>query len=231
MANSDAKQVVVIGLGRFGSNLAKTLFQQGHEVLAIDTDPARVQGMTGQVTFAVNGDATQDEIMEELGVSSFDVAVVTIGTNIEASIMSTVLLISYGVKRVVARAKTTLHANTLRRLGCHNVVQVEREMGTYLAHKMFHPDFGNYMEILPTFGIVEIVVPMQLDNRSLEDIGISNMRDKYGLSPVALLRDKNETVSPAQSEKLKSGDKLYIAGPDDKVSELFFGQNGHVEKK
>ena len=120
------QQIVIIGLGRFGSSVAYTLYQMGHDVLALDLDAARVQEAMGQVTYPVQGDATQEAVLKELGIPNFDMAVVAIGSNVEASIMSTVLLKSMGVPHIVARAKSRLHGQTLERVGADVVVHPEQ---------------------------------------------------------------------------------------------------------
>ena len=123
------KQIVVIGLGRFGSSVAQTLYNQGHDVLAIDHRQAQVQMMMGKATHALAGDATNDLVLRELGLHEFDVAIVAIGSDLVASVMVTVMLKDMGVGHIVARAKDQLHANTLERLGVNKVVQVESENG------------------------------------------------------------------------------------------------------
>ena len=134
----DKKQVAVIGLGRFGISTITTLYNLGHDVLAIDKDDERVQSVIGQVTYAISADCTNENALRELGVQDYDAAVVAIGTDIVSSVMSSVLLKTMGIKMVMARARDSLHANTLRRVGVDRVVQPEEEMGTRLAHSFFN---------------------------------------------------------------------------------------------
>src|SRR3989304_6023459 len=112
-----AKQAVVIGMGRFGISLAKELFQMGYDVLAIDTNEQVVQDLTDQVTYAVKADATHESVLRELGVAAFDLGVVAVGDDMQASIMCTLLLKTLGVKEGYARANNALHAQTLERSG------------------------------------------------------------------------------------------------------------------
>jgi len=153
------QQVVVVGLGRFGGNVARTLYQLGHDVLAIDINEERVQTLMGEVTYPVAGDATQEGVLRELGVHNFDIGIVGIGANIEASIMVSVLFQTMNLPYIVARAHSTLHGNTLDRLGCHRVIHAEEEMGNRLAHSLFNPDVEEYMELADAFGVSRIQVP------------------------------------------------------------------------
>ena len=139
-------QVVVIGLGRFGTTVATTLYQMGHDVLAIDKDPVKVQELAGQVTYAVAADATDEDALRELGIEKFEYAVVAIGTNTEASIMVSVLLKSLDINTVVARSVSELQGETLRRIKVDKVVYPETDMGTQLAHDLFLPGIEQYME-------------------------------------------------------------------------------------
>ncbi len=123
MANGK-KQVVVIGLGRFGSSVARSLYNLGHDVLAIDVNEDRVQDMMGQVTYPVNGNASNEAILKELGVQDYDAAVVAVGSDVVSSVMTCVLLQTMGVPYIVARAQNDLHANTLERIGVDKAVGV-----------------------------------------------------------------------------------------------------------
>ena len=123
------KQVVVVGLGRFGSSVARELYEKGHDVLAIDTGETSVQELLGHVTYAVKADATNESVLEELAVSTFDVGVVAIGADMQSSILVTLLLKSIGVPFVIARAKNQLHGDTLERIGVDKVVYPAQEMG------------------------------------------------------------------------------------------------------
>jgi trk system potassium uptake protein TrkA len=214
------KQVVVIGLGRFGSNVARTLYQLGHDVMAIDSDEGKVQAMMGEVTYAVRGDATHESVLRELGVHNFDIAIVAIGRNVEASIMTSVLLKTMDMGYVVARAHSELHKSTLTRIGCNRVINPETEMGVRLAHLLLAPDVEEYLELTPAFGISRMKVPERFTNMTLKEAGFSGARDKYGVAVVALKRGDDIILSPDMGERLKSGDVLVLAGKDEQVERL-----------
>ena len=216
----EKKQVVVAGLGRFGSSVASTLYQMGNDVLALDTDQRRVQDVMGRVTHPVNADATNESSLRELGVRNFDIAVVAIGSNVEANIMATVLFKSIGIRMVVARARNQLHGQTLERVGANIVVQPELEGGTRVARSLLHPDVMEYMELAPSFGISKLKVSREMCDRTLKEAGLSSARDKYGLAVVGLRRGKDLILLPAEEERLRAGDVLVIASRDDLLDRL-----------
>ena len=214
------QQVVVVGLGRFGGNVARTLYQLGHDVLAIDINEERVQTLMGEVTYPVAGDATQEGVLRELGVHNFDIGIVGIGANIEASIMVSVLFQTMNLPYIVARAHSTLHGNTLDRLGCHRVIHAEEEMGNRLAHSLFNPDVEEYMELADAFGVSRIQVPDRFWNMTLAEAGFPSARDKYCSATVALKRGDEFILSPDSEEKLRDGDVLVVAGRDEYINQI-----------
>ncbi len=215
-----AQQVIVVGLGRFGSGVARTLYQLGHDVMAIDENDERVQSMMGEVTYAVRGDATSEPVLRELGVNNFDIGIVAIGAHVEANIMVTVLLKTMGLPYIVSRAHSELHANTLARIGCNKVIQPEVEMGSRLAHSLFNPDVQEYLELTPAFGISRIRVPDRFTNMTLRESGFAGVRDKYGVAVLALKRADDITLSPDGDERLQPGDVLVVAGRDEQVDRI-----------
>jgi trk system potassium uptake protein TrkA len=214
------KQVVVVGLGRFGSSVAHELYQMGHDVLALDTDEARIQGMLGQATYAVKADATNESVLRDLGVQNFDVGVISIGSNIQSSILATVLLKTLGVSFVIARANNPLHGDTLERIGADKVVYPERETGLRVAHILFNPGVLDYMEIVTGFGMVKVRPPDNMVNRTLESAGLSEARDKYGIAVLAIRRGREYILIPAMDEVIRPGDQLIVAGKDEHISRL-----------
>ena len=214
------KQVVVIGLGRFGSNMTRTLYQMGHDVLALDTDERLVQEAMGNATYAVKADATSEAVLRELGVPSFDVAVVAIGSDIQASIMSTVLLKSLEVPYIVARASNHLHSQTLERVGANLVIYPEQEMGVRVARNLFNPDVMEYMELATNFGISKVKAPDEINGLTLKEAGLAGSRDRYSLSVLAVRRGKDLIFLPAEEERLQSGDVLIIASRDEHLERL-----------
>ena len=214
------RQVIVIGLGRFGSAVTRKLYNLGHDVLAMDKDEARVQEVMGQTTHALSGDATNEHVLRELGVVDYDAAIVAIGLDIMSSVMTSVLLKTLGVPYVVSRAHNELHANTLERIGVDKVVEVESEMGVRLAHSLFNPNVTEYLELTPRVGISKLRVPDRFLNMTLKEVGFSDPRDKNGLSLLAIQRGDRVNLHPEQGDKFKRGDWLLLAGRDDLVERL-----------
>ena len=220
------KQVAVIGLGRFGSNVTRALYNLGHDVLAIDTDESRVQDIMGQATYALSGDATSEAVLRELGIPDYDAAVVAIGSNIVSSIMASVLLKTMGVPYVVSRAHNELHGNSLERIGVDKVVHAESEMGMRLGHSLFNPNVQEYLELTPNFGISKMRVSKRFVDMSLKELGFSNARDKYGLVVLAIRRGKDITLNPDTDDKLQVGDLLVLAGRDELLDRLELAHDG-----
>ena len=217
MAN---QQIVVIGLGRFGSSVAYTLYQMGHDVLALESDQARMQAAMGHVTYPVQGDATEEAGLRELGIPNFDMAVVAIGSNLESSIMSTVLLKSMGVPHIVARAKTQLHGQTLERVGADVIVHPEQETGEHVARGLFHPEVQDFMEVAPNFGISKVKASPQTTNLTLKEAGLTGARDKYGLAVLAIRRGKDVILLPSEDERIQKEDTLVLASKEDMLDKL-----------
>jgi trk system potassium uptake protein TrkA len=214
------RQVAVIGLGRFGFSVAESLYNLGHDVLAIDRDHNRVQHIMGKATHAISGDATDERVLKELGIPDYDVAVVAVGSDIVSSVMTSVLLKTMAIPYIVARAQNQLHANTLERIGVDKVVQAESEMGVRLAHSLFNPNVQEYLELIPNFGISKIRVPKRFVNMSLKELGFSSPRDKYGLAVLAVRRGKDITLNPDADDRLQNGDVLVLAGRDELIDQL-----------
>ena len=214
------KQIAVLGLGRFGASVARSLYNLGHDVLAIDKDELRVQTIMGTSTYALTGDCTNDAVLKELGIPDYDAAVVAIGSDVVSSIMTSVLLKTMGVPYVVARAHNELHGNTLDRIGVDKVIHAEEEMGNRLAHNMFNPNVEEYLEITTTFGISKLRIPDRFVGMSLKELGFSSPRDKYGLAVLALRRGRDVTLNPDTDDRLRGGDWLVLAGRDELVDQL-----------
>lgn len=214
------RQVVVIGLGRFGSSVVRSLYNLGHDVLAIDNDESRVQQIMGQATYALTGDATDESVLRELGIPDYDAAVVAIGSAVVPSIMASVLLKTLEVPYIVSRAYNDLHGNTLERIGVDKVIHAESEMGVRLAHSLFNPNVQEYLEVTPNFGISKMRVPSRFVNMSLKELGFSNARDKYGLAVLAIRRRSDITLNPDGDDRLQAGDTLVLAGRDELLDRL-----------
>lgn len=216
MRRRRSRQFVVIGLGAFGSSVAATLYQLGQEVLAIDTSEERVQEMAPLVTHAVQADATDEQAMKALGIRNFDVAVVAIG-DIEASILATSLVKGFGVRYVVARAMSDLHARVLERVGADRIVHPERDMGVRMAHILLSGNLIDYVELMPGYSIVEVVAREPFVGKSLRDL---ELRAKYGINILAIRRGSQVLAVPGADTIIQPGDILLAMGEDERLEEL-----------
>ena len=215
-----AHQVAVIGMGRFGISLARELYRIGHDVLALDRDESLSQQMMGQVTYTVTGDSTSSELLEEVGIRNFDTAVVAIGTDIQSSVLTTVLLKQFGVPQVIARASNELHGKTLQAVGADRVVYPEHETGLRTAHSLFQREILEYMELTSEFGFSKINVSDDMAGLTLEQAGFSAARDKYGAAVIAIRRGREPILSPSKDQLMQTGDQLVVAGPEDTLEKL-----------
>ena len=214
------QQVAVIGLGRFGTNVVESLYNLGHDVLAIDKREDRVQSVMNQSTYALAADATNETVYRELGIPDYDAAVVAIGSDIVPSIMASVLLKDIGVPYVVSRAYNQLHGNTLQRIGVDKVIHAESEMGARLAHSLFNPNVHEYLELTSNYGISTMKVPERFFSMSLKELGFSGPRVKYGLAALALRRGNEVTLNPDIDDRLQDGDLVVLAGRGELLDKL-----------
>ena len=212
-----AKQFLVFGLGRFGTSLARTLCEMGQEVLAIDSDETAVQDIAPHVTQAMQLDATDEEVLKTLGVNNFDAAIVSIGHDIQASILLCVLLKELGVPKVIAKAHDDLHAKVLRKIGADRVVFPERDMGARLARSILAPNVLDLMNLSDDYQIIEIRVPAKWIGNSL--IGL-NVRRRYGVNILAIHRQERFVISPAPDMLFESEDTLLVMGKKDDIEKL-----------
>jgi len=150
------KQFVVVGLGRFGASVATTLAENGHDVLAIDRDPEKVQAISADVTHAVEADATDEEALKTLGVRNFDVAVVSIGDNVSANILCTLILKELNLPFVIVKAPDKLHGKVLTKVGADRIVYPERDMGARIAQNLISSNVLDYIEFAPEYGVIEL---------------------------------------------------------------------------
>jgi trk system potassium uptake protein len=211
------EQVVVIGLGRFGSSVARELERLGHEVLAIDRNEQLVNDIAPDVTHAIQVDASDEDALRAAGAGDFATAIVAISTDAEPSIFATMVLKRLGVRTVISKAGSLLHGEILSRVGADRVVFPERETGLRLAHSFNVPHVIDYLDVAPGFGIEKIRPPKSFVGKSLGDL---DLKRRMGLAPVALRRGKQVLVNPARDERITDGDELILIGQDENLDQL-----------
>ena len=200
--------VCVIGLGRFGTALALELMRSGVEVLGIDSHIEPVQELDGHLTHVVRGDATREETLRQLGVNEFDRVVVAIGSDVEASILTTSLLLKFKVENIWAKAVSEPHAEILAQLGVHHVISPEKDMGRRVAHLVLS-SMQDFIEIGDDFVLVKITPPAAAVGAPLIDL---HLRTKYGTVVTAYRRGEGEWAVATPDVVLRPDDVILVAG-------------------
>lgn len=208
------KEFVVFGLGRFGKSVASTLAESGCNVLVVDSNPDKVHDMADVVTYAVTGDVTDAEMLQSLGLSNFDGAIVAIGENLEASVMVTILAKEMGIPYVMAKAQNDLHAKVLKKVGVDLVVFPEKETGIRLAHNLVMGNFFNAIELSSNFSIMELAVPEAWNGQSLKEL---NIRAKYNLNVIGIRKASELDINPAADETISKEDVLIVIGDNNSL--------------
>ena len=211
------RQFAVIGLGRFGSNMAKALSKMGYEVLAIDKNQHKVQEFSDEVTHVVQADTTDENALRELGILNFDVVVVAIGEDVQANVLTTLQLKEIGVNFIVATSRNSLHTKLLEKVGADRIVAPERDMARRVAYNLASTSVMDYIELSPRFSIVEITAPKAFQNKTIAE---SNIRAKYGINVVAIKRGEDLIISPLPSEKIIKDDIVVVVRKNESINGL-----------
>lgn len=211
------KQFVVVGLGRFGASVATTLAENGHDVLAVDRDPEKVQAISADVTHAVEADATDEDALKTLGVRNFDVAVVSIGDNVSANILCTLILKELNLPYVIVKAPDTLHGKVLTKVGADRVVYPERDMGARIAQNLISSNVLDYIEFAPEYGVIEILASDKMAGRTLKEL---ELRANFDVNVMAIKRGEELYISPGADDKIMNGDKLVLMGKNENLDKM-----------
>ncbi len=203
------KTFVVIGMGRFGSEVARCLYASGNEVLAIDSSSDLIQQISNDVTHAVVGDARDKGVLRALGVGSFDCAVVAIGGSLADSVLATMNLKELEVPYIVCKAHDETHRQVLTKLGADQVVIPEKENAARLAKNLTTPNVLEYIELSDEYGISEVPAPKSWVGKTLIQL---NVRAKLGVNIIAIERDGSINVSPGANYEIKEADIMVILG-------------------
>ena len=203
------KSYVVVGLGRFGSEVARQLYRCGCEVLAIDIISELVQQISPDVTHAAVADSRDKEVLKMLGVGEFDCAIVAIGDDLAASVLATMNLKELGVPYLVCKAHDDIHRRVLEKLGADRVVIPEQENAARLAKSLSSPNLLDYIELSEDYSIIELPAPKSWESKNLKEL---NVRAKLGVNILAVRRDGKMDVSPAADFTFQSGDIIVVLG-------------------
>lgn len=203
------KQFAVIGMGRFGISLAMKLVEAGQDVLAIDNSEDRIQEVEHYFTHAVVADASDEKALTSLGIRNFDSVIVAIGSDIQASILTAMLLAHLGVENIIAKAINERHGQVLEKIGVKWIVYPEKDMGERVANQILSPNVLNYIEISKQHSIEEVKLPESMVGKNLKEL---NLRAKYNVNVIAIERSGDVIVSMNPDEALQKGDFLIIIG-------------------
>lgn len=211
------RQIIVLGVGRFGSAVAIELERLGHEVLAVDNSAQAIEAIAEHVTHAVSVDVTEGDALRELGAQDFDTAVVSMGADERASILSTVLLKRLGVQYVLSKAHNRLHGDILRMVGADRVVYPELETGTRVAHSLTMPHaVVDYFDVGPGYGLVKLTTST-VAGSTIDEL---DLRARFQVTPIFLRRGDKVILNPHGSERLGASDELIVAGPDENLARM-----------
>ncbi|HIT73141.1 potassium transporter Trk [Tyzzerella sp. An114] len=210
-------QFIVLGLGRFGMSVAKTLSDKGFDVLAVDNNAEVVQNALEFVTHAVKADMTDEIALKSLGIGNFDVAIIAIGSKLEASVMATLIAKEAGVKYIVAKAQDERSKKVLQKIGADRVIFPEREMGVRVANSLLYGNFFEFMELSDEFGIAEIPPNKDWIGKTIAGCEV---RAKYGLNIVAIKHGGKVEVTPSATYVFEEEDIVIVLGENSIIQDF-----------
>lgn len=209
------REFAVIGLGRFGGSICEELSREGMKVLAVDSNESKVNQFKNIATHAVIADSTDEQTLKDIGVKNVDHVIVAIGENIQASILTTVILVDMGVGNITVKAQNDYHEKILHKIGAHHIVHPERDMGRRLAHSLISSNILDYLELSEDYSMFEVRAGRKMVGKSLIEL---NIRAKFGCNVVAIKQGKDINVSPLADYQIKTNDILIIIGADKNIS-------------
>ena len=217
MAKNSKKQYIVVGLGRFGRAIAETLCEAGEEVLGVDMDMELVEDMRDRITHAVQMDAMDRDALTALGVKDFDVAFVTMGSDIRASGTIVLMMKELGVKRVIAKAHDDFHGRMLEKLGADEVLFPERDMGRRIAHNLVSGNIIDYLELSPDYSMAEVRPRKEWVGKPLRDLAL---RSRIGLNIIAIRNGEALDPMPRPDTVIQENDVLLVVAREETLATM-----------
>lgn len=203
------KQFAVIGLGRFGTSVARRLHASGEEVLGIDLNEESVEKAEKYLTHGIIADATEEKALNAVEITNFDCVIVAIGDDLQSSILTVMLLKNLGVSKIIAKAISKRHGQVLEAIGVSWIIYPERDMGERVANQLLSPNLLDYIHLSKDYNIEEIRIPIKMSEKSLRKLDI---RAKYNVSILAIIRGNDIIISPSPDEILQREDILVTIG-------------------
>lgn len=212
-------QFAIIGIGNFGYYLGRHLYEKGHEVIALDITKAQVQKVKDIVSQAVVVDATDREVLESLGISHVDAAVVCIGTRMQASILATLHLKELGLKNILAKATSEEHGRILSKVGANEILFPEKDLAIGVASRLDNPNMLDYLPFIEGYSIVELAPPKDFVGKTLRELNLIN---RFGIQVLAVkeIIPKGLTLIPKADFQVKDSDALIVLGPDETLEKF-----------
>ena len=209
----------VIGLGNFGSTVAKALFEAGHDVVVLDRDRDRVQAMQRYATQAVIADATQKEILEELALDKMDAVKVSLGKDLSASVLVTLYLRDLKVKKIVVKIASEDHGRVLDRVGATEIVFPEKDMALRLAQSLISPNILDYLPLSPEYSLLELAPPKEFIGKSLAEL---RLRSRFGVNVLAVRQiiPERMVINPSADFVIKDSDVLVVLGKREDLDKI-----------
>ncbi|WP_227396901.1 potassium channel family protein [Jeotgalibacillus aurantiacus] len=208
------KQFAVLGLGSFGGHLVEEFHEIGAEVFAMDRDEELVDKYVNLATHVVHGDAQDEQLLLRAGIRNFDLVVVSFGENIEASILTTIILSDLGVKEIWVKASSIYHQKVLEKIGATRVIRPEKDMARRIAHRLTSNHFIDYVELSEEHSMVEIKATKKIVGKTIAQL---NIRNRFGCNIVGIYRSHDMLVSPSGDDRIEEGDVLIVIGENRKL--------------
>ncbi len=208
------KQIIVIGCGRFGSAAAKTLTKLGHDVMVVDENTDIIKEISEYVAHAVQMDAIDEASFRTIGLRNFDLAIVAIGSDVQASIMATLIAKEAGVPLVIAKAANETHGRVLSKIGADKIIYPERDMGMRVAYGLVTPNILDVIEFSPDYSIIETVAIGDWEGKTLKDLNLSR---QYGMTVIAIKTGDNINIVPSAETVINHGDIVVVLGSNNNL--------------
>jgi trk system potassium uptake protein len=218
------KQFLVIGLGRFGASVARTLTDAGHGVVGIDISEDRIQRVSEEISDVIKCDATDSDLLDTMGISDYEAVIVCIGEKyIQNSILVTLILKEKGAKKIIAKAGTKTQGRVLSKVGADTIVYPEKDMGEKVAKSLISSNILDFLEVSPDISIVEIPAPDFIVGKNLIEL---NLRHRYGVTIISIKNAKDEIIAPPDVDyRFSKDDILILIGENKQLKKLRFTED------
>ncbi len=212
------RQYAVIGLGKFGQSVALTLAKNEEQVIGIDFKEEVIAQLADKLAHAVQADARNEKTLRTLGIQDVDVAIVSVGSNFEASVLITLALKELGIEEIVVKANSEEQVKVLEKIGASRVIQPERDMGIRLAKSLVSPRIIDHIELSSDYSLLEMTPPQDFIGKSLKEL---NVRAQYGINVIAVKHEHGEIdIAPQAEHVIKKGDLLVVVGKNKDIEKV-----------